>query len=286
MAQPGVPEQALERGSALADQHGSHGPLRDDRRKGRQVDPLVAAAGDQHDRCRERVQCGRDRVRLRPLRVVHEAHAVDHRNRLEAVLDAAEAGRGPADRIGRDPEQQGDRDRGQGIGDVVAARQRELVERQDPAVRPGRRRASAGKGQPLHTGRDDPAVDHAKPAGQRAIEAVPDGRGGPEIRVGGDHRIVGIEHERPVRIDELGEPALDEAVCLERAVPVDVVLGHVRVGGHGRAARQCRELQLRQLVDDAMVRAQLGQPLDDRNADIAAEDDRVTRIGGQERRGQ
>ena len=89
VAQPRVAEQGLERGPALADQHGSDGPLRDDRCKGRQVDPLVAAAGDQHDRCRERLERGRHGVRLRPLRVVDEAHAVDDGDGLEAVLDAA-----------------------------------------------------------------------------------------------------------------------------------------------------------------------------------------------------
>ena len=82
----------------------------------RQVDALVTAAGDEHDRCRERSQRRDDRVGLGALRVVDEADAVDERHRLEAVLDAAE-GRAPRARmaVGRDPEQQPDRDRGQGV---------------------------------------------------------------------------------------------------------------------------------------------------------------------------
>ena len=38
-----------------------------------------------------------------------------------------------------------------------------------------------------------------------------------------DDRIVGVQDERAVRVDELGEPPLHRAVGLERAVPVEVV---------------------------------------------------------------
>ena len=66
-------------------------------------------------------------------------------------------------------------------------------------------------------------------------------------------------------------------------MPVEVVRGDVRVDGHRRAARQGRQLQLGQLVDDAVVGGQLGQALDDRDADVAPEHGRMGRIRGEDR---
>ena len=63
-------------------------PLGDDRRQDRQVDVLVAAAGDEHDRRLEGAERGDDRIGLRALGVVDEADAVDDRDGLEAMLDA------------------------------------------------------------------------------------------------------------------------------------------------------------------------------------------------------
>ena len=71
-------------------------------------------------------------------------------DRLKAVLDAGEARRGAADRVGRDAEQQPTATAARALQMLWRAGQRELVERQDPAVRPGRRRAAAGQRQPLH----------------------------------------------------------------------------------------------------------------------------------------
>ena len=61
---------------------------------------------------------------------------------------------------------------------------------------------------------------------------------------------------------------------------------HVRVDRDRRAPRQRRQLQLRELDDDAVVGRQLGQPLDERDPDVAAEDRRVRRARGEERGGQ
>ena len=67
--------------------------LADDPGELAEVDALVPAAGDEHDRRRERAQRRDDRVGLRALGVVDEPDAVDERDRLEPVLDAGE-GRG------------------------------------------------------------------------------------------------------------------------------------------------------------------------------------------------
>ena len=79
---------------------------------------------------------------------------------------------------------------------------------------------------------------------------------------------------------------LTASVRLERPVPIEVVGRDVGVDRDRRPARQRRQLQLRQLVDDTVLGGQLGQPLDDRHADVAAEHDRMGRVGGQDRRGQ
>ena len=154
----------------------------------------------------------------------------------EPVLDAGEPGGGAPDRVGRDAEQEADGDRGERVGDVVAARDRELVDRHDPAARAGRRGPAAGQRQPLDGGRDDPAVEHAEAAGHGAVVAGTGPRGAvAETRVAADDRVLGVEHERAVRVDELRQPPLDAPVRLDRAVAVEVVGGDVRVDRDGRA---------------------------------------------------
>ena len=94
--QAGRLEHGAETGPALADQDRGGRPFRGDGRQIAQVDALVPAAGDQDDRRLERPERGDHRVRLRPLRVVDEADAVDDGHGLEPVFDAMEAGgRGP-----------------------------------------------------------------------------------------------------------------------------------------------------------------------------------------------
>jgi hypothetical protein len=223
---------------------------------------------------------------LGALRVVDEADPVDDRHRLEAVLDALE-GRGLApDRLGIDTEQEAGRDGGQGVTGIVAARDRQLLEGHDPAIGTRCRRASAGKRQALEVLRHDPAVDDPDPAGPRRLQPVADAPRGAEVSIGRDDGIVGIQDEGASGIDELGKTALDSAIRLERAVAVQVIGGHVRVDGDGRPLRQGRQLEFRQLHDGSFVRAQLGQPLDEGRADVAAQDHPVIGVAGQDRGGQ
>ena len=86
---------------------------------------------------------------------------------------------GAPDRVGRDAEQEADGDRGQRVGHVVAARDRELVDGHDPAARPGRGDPAAGQRQTLDRGGDDPAVQHPEPAGDRPVVAVEHGGAAP-----------------------------------------------------------------------------------------------------------
>ena len=122
----GGPELGLEVRPALADEDGRPGALGDDRGERGEVDALGPATGDEHDRRVERPQRRDDRVGLRPLRIVDEAHAVDRRDGLEPVLDAGERGRREADPLGLDAEQEADGDGRQRVRDVVGARDGEV----------------------------------------------------------------------------------------------------------------------------------------------------------------
>ena len=235
MRQAGIAEQPLEGRPALADDDGGDRPLGDDGRETGQVHALVPATGDEDERRVERAQGRDDRIRLRPLRVVDEPDAVDDGDRLEPVLDAGEGRRGLADRVRRDAEQQPDGDRGEGVRDVVGARDRQFTDRHDPAARTGRGDAATGHRESLDAGRDDPAVHHAEAARHRVVALVQHGRRRPECGVAGDDRVLGVEDERAVRVDELGEPALDLAVRLHGPVAIEVVRGDVGVDRHGRA---------------------------------------------------
>ena len=95
---------------------------------------------------------------------------------------------------------------------------------------------TARQREPLDAVRHDPPVDQADATGQRPVAPVEDGRGraAGEPGIVRDHRVLGIEHERPVGGHELRQPALDRPVRAERPVAVQVVGGHVRVDGHGR----------------------------------------------------
>ena len=80
----GRAEPALEIRAALADDDRRGGPLGDDGGELVEVDALVAAAGDEHDRRLEGPERGDDRVRLGALGVVHEPDAIDRRRPARA----------------------------------------------------------------------------------------------------------------------------------------------------------------------------------------------------------
>ena len=130
---------------------------------------------------------------------------------------------------------------------------------------------------------DDPAIDHAEAADRGIVASIQDRSRRTEVGVARDDRVLGVKDERTCRIHPFGEDPLDLPVRLERAVPVQVVGCDVRVDRDRRAARQRRQLQLGQLVDDPVVGRQLGEPVEDRHADVPAEDDGVDRVRGEDR---
>ena len=200
------------------------------------------------------------------------------------MLNADEAGGGAADRVRRDAEQQRDRDGGQGIGNVVGAGDREFGQGHDPAARPHRcRAAAAGQGQPLHARGHDPAILHAKAAGLRPVAPIGHDRSRFQRRVRGHDRIFRVQDKRSRRIDQLGQAPLHCPVRFERPVAVQVIGGDVGVDRDRSPARQRRQLQLGELDDDPMFGRQLGQPLHERDANIAAQDRWMGRVGGKQR---
>ena len=156
-----------------------------------------------------------DRVGLGALRVVDEADAVDRRptgsSRCSTPVNAAAAARIA---VGLDAESERDGDRGEGVGDVVGARDGQLGDRHDPAARRGAGEPAAGQREALEAIGHDPAVDDAEPARRRRVAAVADGPGAsPSVGVRGDDRVLVVQHQGAVRIDQLGQPALDRPVA-------------------------------------------------------------------------
>ena len=108
----------------------------------------------------------------------------------------------------------------------------ELVDRHDPAA--GRRHARCRRprsaGAPPPRRRSSRRRRRGRPAPGRSFRYRTAGAV-PRPAYAADDRVLEVEHERAIRVDQLGEPALDPPVGLERAVAVEVVGGHVRVDG-------------------------------------------------------
>ena len=151
---------------------------------------------------------------------------------------------------------------------------------------PGRGTTTARGRQAFDAVGHDPAVDDAEAAGHRPRSAIEHGRRAAQADIAADDRILGVEDERTVGVDEFGEAALDLPIGLDRPVSVEVVGGDLGVDGDGRPPRQRRQLQLGQLVDDPVVRRQLGEPFHDRDPDVAAEDGRMRWIAGEDGGGE
>ena len=120
-----APSQFLHGGGdalrVAADEHGVTHLAAAGRRERREVGVLAVAAGDQHERAAHPVD-GRDgRADVRPLRVVHVAHAVDIGDPLRAVRQPAEIReRGEHRRVGQF-ERLAHRERRHRVGGVVPA---------------------------------------------------------------------------------------------------------------------------------------------------------------------
>ena len=137
---------------------------------------------------------------------------------------------------------------------------------------------------------DQPAVviqPGLDPAAARRGDAVPgQARRGEPLGQGPAARIVVVEHDPARRRAQLGESRLDRAVRLDRPVPVEMVLADVRVERHVGAARDRRQLELRELEDRPLVGPEIGGALDERRADVPAQhvrDARAAEHGGHER---
>ncbi len=270
-----VDDERLELVGGLADQHERADARRDRVGECGVVEALVLAAGDQHDRGIEGLE-GRDRrLRDRGLRVVDPAHAVPLGDRLEPMRDPGERARHGSDRAGVDADQTR-RERGpEHVGEHVAAGQAHVLGGDDPL---------ATDHQPAVL---EPCLQ--RPA-TRPVHAVPRQRRGwqplPKLAGAG---VVVVEHDPSVRHGQLRKQRLDRPVRLDGAVAVQVVLGDVRVQGDVDAAADRRQLQLGELEHDPVVRPELERPLDQRRADVPAQDGREAALGQhrrQQRRGR
>ena len=218
-------------GPALADQDGRHGPLGDDRRERVRSTPLsrppaISTTGASNARSAAMTASG-----WVPCESLTKRTPSTIGDRLEAMLDAGEAPQRPRGSRRARPR--------------TAARRRPRPGRWRRCGAPGIASSSSGRirpSGPVAAGPPPASASRCTPAatiqpsttpsppGSGRSQPVADGRRGPEVRVRGDDRILGIEHERPVRIDELGEPALDA-----RGTP-----RASRAGRGGPRSRSCR----------------------------------------------
>jgi hypothetical protein len=183
-------------------------------------------------------------------------------------------------------EQEGRSHRSQSVRNIVLARNRKFGDGQNEPARARFGHSSSRDLEPPYASGNDPAVLDSHAARSRLAAPVGDHRCPSRFCVSVDDRVVGVQHQRAAWVDQLGQTALDLPVRLERAVTVQVIGRDVRVDGDRRAARQGRQLELGQLDYDAMLSCEFREPLDERDADVAAEDDRVGRIGRQQSRDQ
>ena len=215
----------------LADQDRGVGACRRDGSQRGEVHSLVAASGDEHERPREGLQRGHHGIGLGPLRIVDELDAVHRRDSLEAMLHPGEPGGRTADGVRRHTEEQGNGHRGQGVRDVVQSRDCQFGDGHDPASRAHLRLASAGRRQARHGRGHDPALLQAESPGGGAAPAVGHDRRTPVRGIRRHDRVVGIDHQRALAVDELGQAALHRPVRLQAAVAVEVVGRDVGVDG-------------------------------------------------------
>ena len=210
----------------------------------RQVDALVAAAGDQDDRRVERAERGDDRVRLGPLRVVDEPDAVDDATVSRRCSTPVKPHRRAADRVGRDPEQRARSRPPRGRSRRCAGRG-SRAQRSAGSGRPDPSRAVAAGDRSRRRRRDDPAVDARRRRPASARRAGTRRRGVPgTARTPATTGSSAFRTSAPRGSTSSASRRFDRAIALERAVAVEMVRRDVRVDRDGRAARQRRQLQL------------------------------------------
>ena len=255
-----VGDQRLELVGGLADQHERADARRDRLGECGVVEALVLAAGDEHDRGIEGLErrrsppagswpASRSPSARRPARRPSRADAGRRRTCAPTV----------ADRAGVDADQ-ARRERGaEDVGEHVAAGQRAPRRRQTTRSPPTVSQPSSSQASSCPR----PRPLHAVPRQRRGWQPLA------ELAAAG---VVVVQHDPPVRRGQLGKPRLHRPVRLDGAVAVQVVLGDVRVQRDVDAAADRRQLQLGELEHDPVVRPELDRPLDERRADVPAQD--------------
>src|SRR6266536_80596 len=207
--------------------------------------------------------------------VVHDEHAGALALLLEPTDDAGKAGEGAGDHVERDQQLSSDRDRGESIGDVVAAGEREAHLAQEAQLRVPHFEAGARCLQP----------DVARPEVRLGRLAVGDNPLLDPRKDRSDSGVVETGDDRAVERDLVRE--LDERVddLVQVAVAVEMVRLDVR--DDGDVGRQLEEgaVVLVRLRDEEVAPAQARVRAED--ADPTADDDRRIEAGlGQNHSGQ
>ena len=200
------------------------------------------------DAAGERVDADERRGDVGRLGVVDVEHAVDGRDLLEPVLEAAEGAQAGADGVGVHPARERHRRGGHRVLHVVVAAQAELGDRQQRLLVPPQ---LAGAVREL--GARAGAEADAAGAAAEVLDAEAERRD--------RDRLVGLAGE---------DLELGRAVGVEGAVAVQVVLGEVEQdGGLGREGQRVLELERGRLGDDRRPGRERARQRGQRRADVA-----------------
>jgi hypothetical protein len=79
-----------------------------------------------------------------------------------------------------------------------------------------------------HTSGNDPTVNNANPAWDRATQAISDHLDAPNSAIRGDHGIVKVDDHHAIVRDAICEESLHAAIRANGAVSIEVINGHIR----------------------------------------------------------
>jgi hypothetical protein len=108
------------------------------------------------------------------------------------------------------------------------SRKRDLSHRHDAPAWASGGDAAAKSRRAKHTSGNDPTVNNANPAWDRATQAISDHLDAPNSAIRGDHGIVKVDDHHAIVRDAICEESLHAAIRANGAVSIEVINGHIR----------------------------------------------------------
>jgi hypothetical protein len=132
-------------------------------------------------------------------------------------------------------------------------RKGDLAHRHDATARASSSGTTAVPWRTEHSSGNNPSINNADPAWDRAAQAISDRLNAPNARIGGNHRIIEVDHHHAVIGNAVSQQSLDAAIRANAAMPIKVIHGYVRKDPNIHRGVQRGKLQFRQFNDDASV---------------------------------